>query len=118
MTAKTAFPVTPEAKLVSLLKEVKKHKKQAAQSVGKLREEIAFACDKHHLDKRVFAQCVKFDAMEPEELKNYWDVLLDYMDKLGLTQRIESAPALELESDSTKKKGDGKVVALHEAAEA
>ena len=67
-----------------------------------LRERIADAVEKKHLDKKAFALLRRLDKMENEDLATFWDNMLAYMDMAGLSERIESVGKLPLPEPAEK----------------
>lgn len=93
-----------EKDLKALLRTCASFKNQTDELVGELREKIAFAVDKKHLDKKAFADLRRLDRMDDEDLARHWDTLLAYMDMAGVTKRIEAVLELPLEGTGKKRK--------------
>jgi hypothetical protein len=86
--------------LKTLLKRDIDIRDEIGELVGALREKIAYAVEKNHLDKDAFALVKKFKKWKPEKLAAVWPVLLVYMEMVGLMQEIDSVQSLPFEGDA------------------
>jgi hypothetical protein len=68
-----------------------------------LREKVAYAVLKHHLDKDAYQLIKKFKKWHPAKLAAVWPTLLIYMDMTGLMKEIEAQGELPMEVEG---KGD------------
>lgn len=88
--------------LKNLLRRCTTDANQIGTINGTLRERIADAVEKKHLDKKAFALLRRLDKMENEDLATFWDNFLAYMDMAGLNERIESVGKLPLPEPTEK----------------
>jgi hypothetical protein len=95
-----------EKQLLALLRADDGYKEEIDGVVGQLREKIAYAVDKQHLNKKAYAIVKSFNRMSAEKLADLWPVILVYMDMAGLMKRIEAVQRLDLGDEETD--GGGK----------
>ena len=88
---------TPAKRLETLLKLARSTRRDQQSLAGTYGEKIAKAVEDEHLHPKAFSAAVKEDRMEPAELADYYDALDYYRDVLGLNERAESAPKLDME---------------------
>ena len=101
--------------LKSLLRADDGYKEKIDGLTGELREEIANAVEKKHLDKKAYALLKKFYRIKSnEKLAGLWDTLQAYMDLAGVMKRIESVAPLPLDGEKNEEEaeGDGKVTPI------
>lgn len=103
-TDKTTTRLTPGTKLRELLKSKKSSQQDADEAIGRYRQSLGVASEKHHLHLKAWAAVVREDKMEPEQLRAYYEHLEHYREELGLNKRAESAPPLPMEGEED---GDG-----------
>ena len=99
--ARTLVMIT-EKNLNGLLKTANSLNKQTAQIVGTLREKIAYAQEKQHLDTKAFALLRKFDKMEAEAAARLWDTLNMYMDMSGVMKKIQAVGEFDFKTPDGK----------------
>lgn len=86
-------------KLKELLRADSAYKSQIDLVVGSLREKIAYAVSKDHLNKKAYAIVKSFYRMPGNKLAELWPVVLAYMDSAGLMERIDQVLRLDLGDD-------------------
>lgn len=116
MASTRATVLINDKQLSSLLRQCTSIGKQTAELTGSLREKIGYAVEKHGLHKGAFADLRKYDKMEPEKLLEHWTTLLAYMDKAGITERMNSVIPMDLKKKDKEDGVGGEPVEL-EAAE-
>jgi hypothetical protein len=65
-----------------------------------LREKVAYAVLKHHLDKDAYQLIKKFKKWHPAKLAAVWPTLLIYMDMTGLMKEIEAQGELPMDAEA------------------
>jgi len=96
------IPQIGEKKLKQLITTARRTYKETRKASGELGEAISAAIEHDHLHRKAFAFIKAADRMEPEALAEYWHTLQLYMDMAGLTERVDSVPALKLVHDAEK----------------
>ena len=92
--------------LKALLRADDSYKEKIDGLTGELREEIANAVDKKHLDKKAYALLKKFHRIDsPEEKHRIWHTLVRYMELSGEMKTIESVIPMELGDNVVELKG-------------
>lgn len=94
--------LTPGAVLKKLRGIFRGMKNDIDEARGTYGAAVGEAVEKKHLHKRAWATALKEDRMEPEALAEYYDHLNHYRDELGLIERAESAPRLEVDGDRSE----------------
>ena len=90
------YQLTSADVLQKLVRSLKSYDKQRDEIVASSREKLAYAVEKQHLHKGVFAVARRLDKMEPEQLALWLATFDHYVEALGIRQRAESAPGLDL----------------------
>lgn len=85
-----------EKQLTGLLKQNRSTAKQTAELTGKLREEIAYAKEKHGLHTGAFAVVKRLDRMEPEAALEFMTHLEAYIDLSGIKKKMDSVMRMDL----------------------
>lgn len=107
-TAESTTRLTSGNKLRELLKNKKSSQQDADEAIGRYRQSLGVAADKHHLHLKAWAAVVREDKMEPEQLRAYYEHLEHYREELGLNKRAESAPPLPMEGEDEDAEEEGK----------
>lgn len=103
--AQVTYEMTSKDALTKLLRGIKSLEKQGLEISGSLREKIAYAVEKQHLHKGVFALIRQLDRKEAEQLA-LWKATFDhYWEASGLQERAESTPGLDLEDEQKEDAG-------------
>lgn len=125
---KVVIPVTPEGKVINLLRRCKSAQSQISELSGTMGEAIAKAVEENHLHRGAFGVIRKLDKMEPEKLRAFLLHFEHYLNVSGLQKRADDAPELPMadaegEKDEAKGEAEGekppveaddkKVVNLH-----
>lgn len=96
-TPTSTTKLTPATILEKLRTGYRSMKQKIDGARGTYGQMVANAEEEKHLHKRAWAQAMREDKMEPEDLLNFYEHLDHYRDKLGLNKRAESAPAMNFE---------------------
>jgi hypothetical protein len=123
-TPANTMEVIPQAKFLTLCRQIKKHTGDKDSSVGEIRSLISNACEKQHLEKRAFAMYRSLARLSDEKLSETLAHLDYYRDIGGLDQRAAQQGQLfarpeagEGEEGESGAEDDGKVVPMRAAAE-
>jgi len=88
--------LTPEKTLTDLIKTKKRTGSKVDELVAEYRSALSKAVEKKHLHKKAFAAAAKLHDMEDTALGEFFDHFDHYCDVLGIRDRAENAPRLDL----------------------
>jgi len=112
---KKSIVLISEGALKALLRSDDKHKAEIDSITGELREEIANAVDKKHLNKTAYAMVKKLHRMRSDEqLHLVWHTFLEYAVMAGIVKRVEAVQDLPLADEDGEENG-GTVVPMKAA---
>lgn len=93
--SETARPIISQGKLRSLMAAARSATKDIASVNGTIRERIGNAKEHDHLHTGVFSLIRKLDRMEPEDLAEYLQTMVVYLDSSGLNDRAAKVVRME-----------------------